>query len=113
MLVEKVLVESVQLGTGAASYYITTSKAYAVITQATACNTSLASVNLSVFLTPAGAAPSEANAIMAEVPIPSGQTLIIAPMVGHVLAAAGTSIQAFASAASSLTFRVSGYEKPA
>jgi len=111
MLVEKVLVESVQLTTTVAVYYTTSVKVHAVIGQATLCNPTSGAVTATIHLTPPGASPGPENAIIWQQSIPAGQTAILAPMVNHGLVPAGSSIQALASAATSLTFRVSGYER--
>ena len=113
MIIEKALVESVQLGTAVASYYTTSNKVKALIMRMTACNTSGAAVTLTVYFTPPGASPSAANALIWGKSIAAGATADIYQAVNHVLETAGTQIQAFASAASALTFRVSGYERPA
>ena len=110
MLTEKVLVEGVLLTGSNTAYYTTSSKAKAVIMQATVCNTTGASINLTVYLTPPGIAPAAANAIIWQGPVASGATVSLSPLINHVLEANGATIQA---SGAGLSFRVSGYEKPA
>lgn len=111
MIVEKVLVESVELTPAAVVYYTTSIKVLAVITQATLCNTTAAAVLATIHLTPPGANPDETNAIIWQQSIPASKTVDLYQMVNHVLVTAGTSIQALASVDAALTFRVSGYER--
>jgi hypothetical protein len=111
MLVEKVLVESVQLTTAAVVYYSTSIKVQAVITQATVSNPTAGAATATVYLVPPGASPGAANAIIWQQSIAAGATVRLYPMVNHVLVSAGSSIQALASAATALTFRCSGYER--
>ena len=111
MIVEKVLVESVQLTASAVVYYSTDDKRQAVIGQATLCNTTGAAVSATIYFTPPSASPDPSNAIIWQQSIAPGQNADIFQMVNHVLAPAGESIQAFASSAAALTFRVSGYER--
>ena len=110
MLTEKALIEGVQLTGSTVVYYATSSKAKAVIMQATVCNTTGAVVNLTVYLTPPGIAPAPANAIFWALAIDAGDTVSLFPMINHVLEANGAAIQA---SGAGLSFRVSGYEKPA
>ena len=112
MIVEKVLVESVQLTTAALVYYTTDVKRQAIITQATLCNPTASAATATIHLTPPGASPGSGNAIIWQQSIPAGKTADLYQMVNHVLVSAGSSIQALASAATALTFRVSGYERP-
>ena len=112
MILEKVLVESIQLTGTVASYYTTNAKVKAVIMRATLCNTTAAPVTATIYITPPGASPTAANAVIWQQSINGGRTADLYQMVNHVLETAGTQIQAFANAASALTFRVSGYERP-
>ena len=111
MIVEKVLVESVQLTASAAPYYTTSSKVQTVIGQATLCNTTGSAATATVYFTPPGASPDPSNAIIWQQSVAAGQTADLFQMVNHVLASSGTSIQAFSDTATALTFRVSGYER--
>ena len=111
MIVEKVLVESVQLTNAAVVYYTTSVKVQAVITRATLCNTTVGAVTATIYFTPPGANPGAGNAIIWQQSIPASKTVDLYPMMNHVLVSAGSSIQALASAGASLTFRISGYER--
>ena len=111
MIVEKVLVESVQLTNAAVSYYSTTAKIQTVITQATLCNTTASAATATIYITPPGVAPGVTNAIIWQKSIPAGQTADLYPLINHVLVIAGESIQALASVGTALTFRCSGYER--
>ena len=111
MIVEKVLVESIQLTTAAVVYYSTSVKVQAVLTAATVSNTTATAATVTVYFTPPGANPGAANAIIWQQSIPAGKTVSLYQMVNHVLLSAGTTIQALASAATALTFRCSGYER--
>ena len=110
MLTEKALVSDVQLTNATVVYYTTSSKVRTVIMQATICNTTGGSVNLTLYLCGPGIGPGAANTLFAALPIAAGQTLSLAQMINHVLEPGGSTIQALGP---NLSFRVSGYEKPA
>lgn len=110
MLTEKALIEGVVLTGTMTAYYTTPSKAKAVIMQATVCNTSGVSSNLTLCLTAPGVAAAAANAIFWGVAIAAGATRSLSETINHVLEANGATIQA---SGAGLSFRVSGYEKPA
>jgi len=112
MIVEKVLVESVQLTNAAVVYYTTSIKVLTVIRRATVCNTTAGAVTVTIYITLPGASPAAGNTVIYQQSIPAGKTVDLYQLVNHVLTTAGTSIQALASANTSLTFRVSGYERP-
>jgi hypothetical protein len=111
MIVEKVLVESVQLTNAAAVYYTTSVKVQTVITQVTLCNPTSGAATATIYLTSPGSSPGPANAIIWRQSIAGGATVRLDPMINHVLKSGGTSIQGLASANTTLTFRVSGYER--
>jgi hypothetical protein len=110
VLTEKVLVEGVLLTGSTVAYYTTSSKARTVIVTATVCNTTGADINLTLYLTPPGIAPAPANAIFWSMAVASGKSIVLYQLTNHVLEPSGATIQA---SGLGLSFRVSGYERPA
>ena len=81
----------------------------AVITKFTVTNTSAATVNFSCNLVESGDAVGDQNLIVDARPIAAGETWNAASLVGQKIETAGI-ISTLASAATSLTISVCGYE---
>jgi len=104
----KCLIEPTLLTASNASYYAVT-KGITIIDKMTVTNVSANFTNITVYLVPSGATPSGTHRIAMAITINPSETYEFSKVEGHILNT-GDSIQAFASAASSLSFRVSGRE---
>lgn len=72
------------------------------------CETTNAAITYTIHLVPSGGSASDANMIANAVSVAAKKSVLVVPAIGQVLEA-GDTIQAFASTASALTQRVSGY----
>lgn len=105
----KRLVSGSQLTTSAATYYTTPTATRTRIAAFTATNTTGGAVTCTVHLVPSGGSADNTNKVADVVSLAANETKSITGAVGHVLEAAGT-IQALASANTSINIVVSGYE---
>lgn len=103
-----VLVPPKQLESTQTTQY-TATNVKAIIDKATATNTSANAVTLSVNLVNAAGTAAANNLVMQNRSIAAGETYTCPELVGQVLATS-QSISTLASAASAVTFRVSGRE---
>jgi hypothetical protein len=104
----KRLVDGTQLGIAAAVLYTATN----VRTRIDACaitNTTSAAVTATVHLVPAAASPTASNRVLDSYSIAAGQTYVPPGVIGQWLEEGGT-LQALASAATSLSLVASGVE---
>ena len=104
----KVLVPPVQLATGATTQY-TSTLARTIIDKATVTNTDTVNRSFSVNLVNTGGSASSANLVIDSRTVAPDETYLCPELVGHVLNP-GDFISTTASAATALTFRVSGRE---
>ena len=74
----------------------------------TICNTTAGALTYTIHLVPSGGSVSDANMIAGVISVAANATVSVAVAIGQVLVA-GDTLRAFASAASGLTQRVSGY----
>lgn len=105
----KCLIEATQLGTSASSLYQVNVNITAIIKKLTITNTSAGAVTVTIYLVPSGNTPSTSNMVTDAIAIAAGKTYEAYECEGHVLQT-GDSIQAFSSAATSLSIRASGIE---
>ena len=105
----KRLVPGSRLTTSAATYYTTPDNTVATISAMTVTNTTSAAVTVTIHLVPNASSAGNANVVLFEKVIPPGQSRIVGEAIGQSLAMGGT-IQAQASAATSITLVASGYE---
>lgn len=104
----KVLIPAKQVESIQATQY-TATNCRAIIDKATATNTSAANVTLSVNLVTSGGSSGASNLIVNARSIAPGETYTLPELVGQVLDSSGF-ISTLASAATSITLRVSGRE---
>lgn len=102
------LVDSQQLTNVNAIYY-TATNVRTIIDKMTLCNTTGGAVTVTVDLVNAGGTAGVAERLISARSLAAGETYICPEATGHVLNASDT-IQALASANSSITMRVSGRE---
>lgn len=105
----KRLVSGSQLTTSAATYYTAPASTKTRISAFTATNTTAGAVTVTVYLVPSGGSADNTNKVADVVSLAANETKAITGAIGHVLEAAGT-IQALASANTSINIVVSGYE---
>jgi len=105
----KRLVSGSQLTTSAATYYTTPAATRARIAAFTATNTTAGAVTMTVHLVPSGGSADNTNKVADAISLAANETKAITGAIGHVLEASGT-IQALASANTSINIVVSGYE---
>jgi len=107
-VITRVLVPAKQLESIQTSQYTATA-VRAIIDKATLTNASVANVTVSVNLVTLAGAAAAANLMIQTRTLFPGETWNCPELVGHVLEAGGF-ISTLASAATSITFRVSGRE---
>lgn len=95
--------------TGSNATYYTATNVRAVIDKCTVTNTTAGAVTLTLDIVDAGGSAGATERIISAKSIAAGETYRCPEMVGHVLEN-GDTIQGLASAATSLTIRVSGRE---
>jgi hypothetical protein len=105
----KNLVPSAQLTGSAATYYTTPAVTRALIQKATVTNVDTVARTVTVYLVPSAGTASDTNAVIKALPVAAGTTLELFDLCGHVLEPGGF-IQALASSAAVLGFRISGVE---
>src|SRR5919108_1543290 len=101
-------VEGVQLTTSTATYYTATNKKF-TIDKATVTNTTAGAVTFDLYLVPTGGSAGATNQLYKTQSVASNASLTLDAIIGHTLENGGT-IQAVASAATSLALRISGRE---
>lgn len=104
----KNLVPSVQLGVAIATHY-TATNVRAILDKVTLSNTTGGAITVDLHLVPNGGSATATNKILSAKSIGANSTDTCPEVVGHVLEPGGT-IQALASAATSVGLRVSGRE---
>jgi hypothetical protein len=104
----KNLVPSAQIAAALTTYY-TATNVRAIIDKATICNDSAGAVSVDVHIVPQGGTADSTNIVISDKSINADETYTCPELVGHVLES-GSFLRAVASAATSLTFRVSGRE---
>lgn len=105
----KRLVEGAQLTTSAATYYTAPANTRVRIDAVTLTNTSGAAATVTLHLVPAGGTAGDGNMIAKEKSLDAGESATAREALGHWLEPGG-SIQALASAATSVTLVASGVE---
>jgi len=101
------LVQGSQLSTTVAAYYTVGSGEKATISQMTLTNVTASPVTVTVYLVPSGNTAGDRSTLSKVHSIPAYGTWICYDAIGHTLST-GEQIQAFASAAASVTMMVSG-----
>lgn len=109
MTTNKKLVEGSQLTTSAATYYTAPANTTTIIKKVTITNTSSGAVTVTIYLVPSGGSAGAANTITSAKSIAAGATYEAYEVENQVLMTSD-SIQALASAATSLTLQASGIE---
>lgn len=107
--IAKRIISGAQLTVAAATYYTAPANTKTVIKRLTFCNTSANAVTVTLYLVPSAGAAGDANTIAKTKTMFGGETWSCPDAEGHVLEAGGT-IQALASAGTSITILGSGVE---
>lgn len=105
----KVLNAGTQLTTSAATYYTVPSSTTTVINSVALTNTTAGAVTATVYLVASGGSASASNTVLSARSLAAGETYLVPGCAGMVLAAAGT-LQALASANTSISLMASGTE---
>lgn len=105
----KRLVSGSQLTTSAATYYTAGAIVAARIDKCVAANNSGSAATMTLHLVPSGGTADDTNKIIKTKSINAGEVYTCPEVVGHVLTPGGT-IQALASAGTSITLMASGVE---
>lgn len=105
----KKLVEGSQLATSAAVFYTAPTNTTTILKKLTITNTSASAASVTIYLVASGGSASAANTITAAKSIAAGAVYEAYEAENHVLMP-GDSLQALASAASSLSLQASGIE---
>jgi hypothetical protein len=95
--------------TGSAATYYTATGVKARIDAMALTNTTAGAVTATVHLVPSGGSAAASNCVMSARSLAAGETIIVSGAIGQWLAAGGT-IQALASSATSITLVCSGVE---
>ena len=104
----KALVSAQQLTNANATYY-TATNVRTIIDKMTLCNTTAGAITATIDLVDSGGSAGVSERIISARSIAAGETYTCPEAVGHILNASD-SIQGLASAATSITIRVSGRE---
>ncbi|MEM6682590.1 MAG: hypothetical protein AAF607_10135 [Pseudomonadota bacterium] len=96
-----------QLTTSVATYYTGAASSRSVIYNATVTNTSASDATFDLHLVPVSGSASDANLIIKDKLVPAGQTYHATELSGKIISNNGT-IQASASAATTLSLNISG-----
>lgn len=105
----RVLVQPVQLATGATTHYTVPAGTRCIIDKATVTNTDTANRTFSLNLVPSSGSPGNANLVIDTRAVVPDETYLCPELVGQVLGP-GDFISTTASAATALTLRISGRE---
>lgn len=105
----KRLVSGSQLTNSVATYYTAPAATKARISAFTATNTTAGAVTITVYLVPSAGSATDSNIVADVIPLAAYESKAITGAIGHVIEAGG-SIQALASANTSINIVVSGYE---
>lgn len=105
----RILVQPVQLATGATTQYTVPTGTRTIIDKATVTNTDTSNRTFSVNLVTSGGSPSNANLIVDARAVVPDETYLCPELIGQVLGP-GDFISTTASAATALTLRISGRE---
>lgn len=103
------LVDGSQITTGATTYYTTPANTITTIAACTLTNTTAGAVTATMHLVPSGGFATASNMILSARTIAAGESYNVGSAIGQTLAAGGT-IQALASAGTSITLMASGYQ---
>jgi hypothetical protein len=105
----KPLVEGEQLGASVAVLYTVPASTTSIVKKLTVTNTSASAVTVTIYLVPKGGTPSAANCVTSGQAIAPGAVYEAFEAENQALAT-GDTLQAFASAAASVSLRASGME---
>lgn len=108
-VIVKVLVQPLQLATGATTQYTVPAGTRTIIDKATVTNTDTSNRTFSVNLVTSGGSPGNANLVIDTRAVVPDETYLCPELVGQVLGP-GDFISTTASAATALTLRISGRE---
>lgn len=104
----KKLVSAQQL-TGSNATYYTATNVYTIIDSASICNTTAGAVTATIDLVDSGGSAAATERVISARSIAAGETYLCPELIGQILNP-GDTIQGLASAATSLTLRISGRE---
>lgn len=102
------LIAGSQIAASATTYYTATNKK-ARIDAMTLCNTTGGAITVDIHLVPSGGSATASNQILQDYSVAANSAVVVTQAIGHWLEAGGT-IQASASAATSVTLVASGVE---
>lgn len=102
-------ITAAQLTTSAATYYTAPANTKSTISALTLTNTTGGAVTATVHLVPSGGSASDTNKIMSARSIAAGESYVVAAAIGQTMEAGGT-LQALASANTSISLVGSAYE---
>lgn len=102
------LVNGSQLTAAAAIYYTSPANTITTIAACTLTNTTAGAVTATMHLVPLAGTPTAANMILSARTIAAGESYNVGSAIGQTMADGGT-LQALASAATSITLVASGY----
>ena len=105
----RTLAECVQVAAADTAYYTTPASTRTIIDKMTATNTTAGTLTLTVNLVASGGSVGASNTVISAQAIAAGATYTCPEVVGHFLNP-GDFISAKASAATSITLRISGRE---
>jgi len=95
--------------TGSTATYYTATNVKAILDKVTLCNTTAGAITVEMWLVPTGGTAGDSNKVLDAISVAAHTMYTYPEIVGHVLAA-GDTLQAKASAATSVSLRVSGRE---
>lgn len=103
------VITAAQLTTSAATYYTTPTNVTTTISALSLCNTTAGAVTATVHLVPSGGSASATNMILSARTLAAGESFSVPYAIGQSMAQGGT-IQALASANTSISLSGSVYE---
>lgn len=103
------LVAGSQLTASAATYYTAPANTLTTISACTLTNTTAGAITATLYLVPSGGSATASNCILSARTLAAGESFNVGSAIGQTLLAGGT-IQALASAITSINLVCSGYE---
>ena len=103
------MVDGSQLTASAATYYTAPANTFATIAACTLTNTTGGAITATLYLVPNGGTAGVTNCILSARTLAAGESFNVGSAIGQTLPAGGT-LQALASATTSITLVCSGYE---
>jgi len=105
----KQIVSGAQLTASAATYYATPTNTLTTISAMTLCNTTAEAVTATVYLVPSGGTAGADNTVLSARSLAAGESYNVSGAIGQTIPA-GSTVQALAGSATSITLVASGYE---